>query len=49
MALLNLVKALKEIDTADLDHLEKLMTLSGVVQAQQQGINEASNQAGVSS
>jgi hypothetical protein len=32
--LLNLVKALKEIDTVDLEHVEKLMALSGIIKAQ---------------
>jgi len=31
VALLNLVKALKEIDTMDLGHIEKLITLSQVI------------------
>lgn len=34
-ALLNLVKALKEIDTADLDQLQKLLTMQGMVKAQE--------------
>lgn len=36
LGLLNLVKALKEIDTIDLDHLEKLFALSNIVKGQQQ-------------
>jgi hypothetical protein len=34
--LLNLVKALKEIDTVDLEHVEKLMALSGIIKQQAQ-------------
>lgn len=33
MGLLNLVKALKEIDTVDLDHVNKLITLSNMIKA----------------
>ncbi len=32
--LLNLVKALKEVDTIDLDHVEKLLSLSNIMKAQ---------------
>jgi hypothetical protein len=39
---LNLVKALKEIDTVDLEHVEKLLSLSSIMKAQAQGVaNEA--------
>jgi hypothetical protein len=41
--LLNLVKALKEIDTVDLEHVEKLMALSGIIRAQA-GANNPSEQ-----
>ena len=41
MGLLNLVKALKEVDTIDLDHVEKLLSLSNIMKAQAQiGANE---------
>jgi hypothetical protein len=36
IGLLNLVKALKEIDTVDLAHIEKLVSLSNLLKAQQQ-------------
>lgn len=36
MALLNLVKALKEIDSVDLEHVEKLLALGNIVKTQQQ-------------
>ena len=40
IGLLNLVKALKEIDTVDLNHIEKLVSLSNLLKAQQQAENE---------
>ncbi len=36
--LLNLVKALKEIDTIDLQHIEKLLTLSNVIKSQEAAV-----------
>jgi hypothetical protein len=39
IALLNFVKALKEIESVDLAHLEKLITLSNVLKADQKQEN----------
>lgn len=36
--LLNLVKALKEIDTIDLEHVEKLLSLSNIMKQQVEGV-----------
>jgi hypothetical protein len=48
IALLNLVKALKEMEGLDLMHLEKLITLSQMVKAsEQQTNNEATQKQGV--
>jgi hypothetical protein len=38
LAMLNMVKALKEIDSADLEHVEKAITLMHVIKAQEQGV-----------
>jgi len=40
-ALLDMVKSLKEIDTIDLDHIQKLMALHSMIKAQEQPLEEA--------
>lgn len=50
IALLNLVKALKEIDTMDLDQIEKLLTMANVVkQQEQQTQNQTAQEAAAAS
>ncbi len=43
--LLDLVKALKEIDSIDIDHLEKLLSLSNIMKVNEAGVNAVTEKA----
>lgn len=45
IGLLNLIKALKEIDTVDIDQLQKLLSLSAVIEARNQAAQQSEQQS----
>lgn len=48
-ALLNLVKALKEMDGIDIDHIEKLLSLSNIMKANEAGLQQQEQQTAINS